>query len=65
MARRTAISILLDDGQPVPDVSMLAGHSNPSITMSVYAHRLPGTGRRMASAMDRLMGGKTEDREAK
>jgi integrase len=52
--RHTAVSILLSDGQPVPDVSMQIGHSTPAVTMGIYAHRLPGASGRIAASMGRL-----------
>ena len=35
--RHSAISILLQQGVPVPTVARLAGH-DPSMTLRVYAH---------------------------
>lgn len=40
--RHYAASWLLGQGVPVPAVSEFMGHSNPHITMSVYAHKLKG-----------------------
>lgn len=53
--RDIAASLLLAS-QPVTDVSDMLGHADPSITMRVYAHALPGAPRRMADAMDKLLG---------
>ncbi|MCH8911557.1 MAG: hypothetical protein IH867_12595 [Chloroflexi bacterium] len=36
--------------QSVPDVAAMLGLANPSITMRVRAHVLPGSARRVASA---------------
>ena len=44
-----AVSLALAT-QPVPDVSDMLGHADPSITMKVYAHALPGAPRRVADA---------------
>ena len=40
--RHTHASQLLRDGVPVPTVSARLGHANPAITLSIYAHLLPG-----------------------
>ena len=40
--RHTHASQLLRDGVPVQTVSARLGHANPSITLGVYAHLLPG-----------------------
>ena len=40
--RHTHASQLLRDGVPVPTVSARLGHANPSITLGIYAHLLPG-----------------------
>jgi len=36
--RHSFASLLLADGVPVPEVSYLLGHKDPSITLKVYAH---------------------------
>ena len=53
--RDIAASLLLAS-EPITDVSDMLGHADPSITMKVYAHALPGAPRRMADAMDKLLG---------
>ncbi len=40
--RHTAGSLMLASGVPVKVVSDLLGHSSPTITLSIYAHVLPG-----------------------
>jgi integrase len=40
--RHTAASLMLADGVPVTVVSAVLGHSSPQITMTTYAHMLPG-----------------------
>jgi len=40
--RHTAASLMLASGTPVKVVSDLLGHSSPTITLSIYAHVLPG-----------------------
>lgn len=54
--RHVAASLLLADGIPVPIVSEMLGHANPSITMSIYSHALPDSQDIAASAMDALLG---------
>jgi integrase len=41
-ARHSCATALLADGTPVKVVSELLGHADPTITLSVYAHVLPG-----------------------
>ena len=53
--RDIAASLLLAT-EPITDVSDMLGHADPSITMKVYAHALPGAPRRMANAMDKILG---------
>ena len=48
---------LLTAGRPVKVVSERLGHASPVITMSVYAHVLPGGQRAAAEAFDKLIGG--------
>jgi integrase len=40
--RHTAASLMLASGTPVKVVADLLGHSSPTITLSIYAHVLPG-----------------------
>jgi integrase len=40
--RHTAASLMLASGAPVKVVAELLGHSSPTITLSIYAHTLPG-----------------------
>ncbi len=40
--RHTAASLMLANGVPTKVVTELLGHANPSITLSLYAHVLPG-----------------------
>jgi len=40
--RHTAASLMLADRVPVRVVSEMLGHSDPNITLSVYAHVIPG-----------------------
>jgi integrase len=38
--RHTAATLMLESGYPIPSVSKILGHANPSITMRIYAHAL-------------------------
>lgn len=58
--RHAAASLLLADGLPIPLVSEMLGHANPSITMSVYSHALPNSQHVAASAMDALLGNRQQ-----
>ena len=50
--RHTHITHLLRSGVPVHVVSARAGHANPSITLTVYAHVLPGQQEGAAAVID-------------
>lgn len=54
--RHGAASLMLGQNVPVPVVSRYLGHSNPSITMRVYAHMIDGMGSRAADGMDEALG---------
>jgi integrase len=49
--RHAAVSIALAAGVPPRDVAEAAGHS-PAVLMRTYAHVMPGSAARVASAMD-------------
>ncbi len=53
--RHGAISLLLQQGIPVPVVSQFAGHVSPDVTMRVYAHVLSGTSGMVAAGMDAIL----------
>lgn len=53
--RHGAISLLLQQGIPVPVVSAYAGHADPAITMKVYAHVISGTSGMAARGMDAVL----------
>jgi integrase len=50
--RHTHITHLLRSGVPVHVVSARAGHANPSITLNIYAHMLPGQQEGAAAVVD-------------
>ncbi|RWN28898.1 site-specific integrase [Mesorhizobium sp.] len=50
--RHTHITHLLRSGVPVHVVSARAGHANPSVTLNIYAHMLPGQQEGAASVVD-------------
>jgi integrase len=53
--RHTAASLMLNNGIPVIVVSRRLGHAQPSITLDVYGHLIPGKQQEAASLMDQLM----------
>ena len=55
--RHIAASLLLGEGVPIPTVSGMLGHSDPSTTLRVYAHAIPGVERQAAQALDNLLAG--------
>ncbi len=50
--RHSCITLLLSQGVPVKVVSEMAGHSDVSITLSVYQHLLPDMQSMSAEAID-------------
>jgi hypothetical protein len=48
--RHTHATLLLHDGVPVKVVSERLGHASPMITLSVYAHVMPGMQREAAAS---------------
>jgi integrase len=55
--RHTHVSQLIASGLDVVTVSRRIGHSNPSITLGVYAHLFGNTDIRAASAVEQAMAG--------
>jgi integrase len=53
--RHTHITHLLRSGEPVHVVSARAGHANPTITLNIYAHLLPGQQEQAANKMDDML----------
>lgn len=49
--RHTAASLMLASGVPVKVVSEMLGHASPTITLSVYAHVMPGMGEEAGAAL--------------
>jgi integrase len=58
--RHTAASLLLADGVPVPVVSEMLGHSSPTITLSIYAHAVPGMADQAGAALSASLLGSTQ-----
>ncbi|MBA4864963.1 site-specific integrase [Streptomyces sp. PSKA54] len=47
-------SVLLDAGESIKAVSQYLGHSDPGLTLRVYAHLMPSSQERTRKAVDRL-----------
>ena len=60
--RHSHISHLLRAGVPVHVVSARAGHSNPTVTLNIYAHMLKGDQERAAAVMDAALRAAIKDR---
>jgi integrase len=58
--RHTHATILLTAREPVHVVSQRLGHASPVVTMTVYAHVLPGSQREAAELFARLIGEASE-----
>ncbi len=54
--RHSCISLLLSKGVPIKVVSEMAGHSDVSITLSVYGHVLPDMQNLASDGMDEALG---------
>ena len=55
-ARHTYATIALSEGVPITVVSKVLGHSNPKITLEIYAHALDEHQSKSVQAMQRLFG---------
>ncbi len=53
--RHTVASLLLSQGQSLRAVSQRLGHSNPALTLKVYAHCLPSDDAQLAASLSRMM----------
>ena len=53
--RHTWVSLLRAAGVSDEDVARAAGHASPQVTMSMYAHALAGSARRVADTVNRLL----------
>jgi len=49
--RHTAVSLLIRAGVDITTISNILGHSNPTVTLNIYSHLLPGA---KEDAMERL-----------
>jgi integrase len=54
--RHTVASILLSQGQSVRAVSQRLGHSNPALTLRVYAHCMPSDDPQLAASLNKMLG---------
>lgn len=54
--RHTVASVLLSQGQSVRAVSQRLGHSNPAMTLRVYAHCMPSDDPQLAEALNKMLG---------
>ncbi|MFF8857500.1 hypothetical protein ACF08Z_20425, partial [Streptomyces althioticus] len=49
--------VLLDAGESIKAVSEYLGHSDPGLTLRVYAHIMPSSQERTRKAVDSVLGG--------
>jgi integrase len=54
--RHTCVSLLLHQGLDIKLISTIIGHASVSITLDRYAHLMPGSGEKVAEAMDKMFG---------
>lgn len=55
--RHTAATLLLRDGASVHLVARMLGHKDPSITLKVYSHAIPGDTGALADQLERIISG--------
>jgi integrase len=55
--RHTAATLLLRDGASVHLVARMLGHKDPTITLQVYSHAIPGDSSALADQLERIIGG--------
>jgi integrase len=53
--RHGVATMLLEAGETVPTVSEYLGHASPAVTMAVYAHAIPGAGKRAAERLGAIL----------
>ena len=53
--RHSHVSMLIQMGIPLPEISKRLGHKSPSTTLRIYSHLIPGNERRIAVAIGRLI----------
>jgi integrase len=53
--RRAALAHLLQRAAPVHVVSQRLGHASPMVTLTIYAHVMPGSQRETANTFARLI----------
>jgi len=59
--RHTVASVLLSQGQSVRAVSQRLGHSNPAVTLRIYAHCMPSDDAQLAAGLNRVFGWPNHD----
>ncbi|WP_437097564.1 tyrosine-type recombinase/integrase [Streptomyces longwoodensis] len=58
--RHFCASVLLDAGESTKAVSEYLGHSDPGLTLRVYAHLMPSSQTRARVAIDAVLGTPTD-----
>jgi integrase len=53
--RHGVATMLLEAGESVPTVAEYLGHASPAVTMAVYAHAVPGAGKRAAQRLGAIL----------
>ncbi|CAM5441337.1 hypothetical protein GCM10010222_77380 [Streptomyces tanashiensis] len=53
--RHFYVSVLLDAGESIKAVSEYLGHSDPGLTLKVYAHLMPSSRDRARQALGRAL----------
>lgn len=53
--RHGAATMMLDAGETVPTVAEYLGHATPAVTMTIYAHAVPGSKKRAAERLGAIL----------
>jgi integrase len=53
--RHGTATLMLEAGETVPTVAECLGHATPAVTMTIYAHAVPGSKKRAAERLGAIL----------
>jgi len=53
--RHGTATLMLEAGETVPTVAEYLGHATPAVTMTIYAHAVPGSKKRAADRLGAIL----------
>ena len=59
--RHSHVSMLIDMGIPITEISRRLGHESPDITLRIYSHLYPGKERRVADSIEEVYTGENRN----